>query len=149
MRRRRYANLSPMFGVKEEKCLIRCISANEALELRFAKQWKFSESRPEHDIKFTRLYDLLPTGNNLWHHFRSKCKDHEGNTLHFEVDSSNNVRDIKKKIIPRRQQRRRRTSTIALSENAFVFSLKREMKKNIRYKIPYNLAIFEESPQTS
>ena len=32
------------------------------------------KSRPEHDPKWTRLCDLLPTGSRLWHHFQSKCK---------------------------------------------------------------------------
>ena len=37
MRRRRYTHLSPIFGVKEHKCLIGCIRANEALESQYSK----------------------------------------------------------------------------------------------------------------
>ena len=49
--------------------------------------------------------------------------------LNFDVASLNNFRDIKKIIISRR---RRRKSTIALSENAFAFRLKIEIRKSTR-----------------
>ena len=32
--------------------------------------------QPEHNLKFTHLCDLLPTGSRLWRHFQSKCKDY-------------------------------------------------------------------------
>ena len=84
--------------------------------------WTIIEkSRPEHDPKFTRLYDLLATGSSLWLHFQSKCKEYRGLPCgKFEVASSDSFRDIKKII----SWRRRRTSTIGLSENAFAFRLK-------------------------
>ena len=47
--------------------------------------------------------------------------------VNFEVASSNSFRDIKKKLSWCR--RRRRTSTIALSENAFEFRLKNQQDK--------------------
>ena len=52
--------------------------------------------------------------------------------VNFEVASSNSFRDIPKIISWRRRWRQRRTSTTALSENAFAFRLKRPVSQTWR-----------------
>ena len=102
---------------------------NESLESQLPTLYISSESVepwPEHDPKFTRLYDLLPTGSSLWRHFRSKCKDSRRLPCSkSEVASSSSFRDIQKNhFVTAAEVWWRRTSTIVLSENALAFRLK-------------------------
>ena len=87
MRRRRQGQLSsPVFGAKKQKCLTAHTTENwrnsialyETVKL-FDIGWIVIEkSRPEHDPKWTRLCDLLPTESSWRRHLQSKCKDHRG-----------------------------------------------------------------------
>ena len=44
---------------------------------RFKFGWPVIDKlRPEHDLKWTRLCDLLLTGSRWWRHIWSKCKDY-------------------------------------------------------------------------
>ena len=96
----------------------------------FEISWAVIEkSMHEHDLKPTRLCDLLPTGSKLWRLFWSKWKDYRGLRWQkcWSCYSFSSFPDMKKIISWRRRRRRRwprRTSTIALNENAFVFRLK-------------------------
>ena len=125
--------LQPHFGVKQQKHLI---DEMKPLTLTVSKIVNFfrigwtviEKSRPKHDPKWTRLCDFLATGSSWWRHFRWYCKDYRmlywvkfwGWWLALVVS------DIFQQTISwRRTRRRRRTSTIALSENAFTLIITR------------------------
>ena len=60
-------------------------------------------------------------------------------TLNFEVASFSSFRDIQKKII---SWRRRQTLTIALSENAFAFRLKKTIESQLKFVNDVPVSLF-------
>ena len=108
MRRRQKAHLSSIFWVKEQKISNGLYKKKQSPGIAVSKtvnifriDWTIIEkSWPEHDPKFIRLSNLLPTRSSLWRLFLWKCKTIEGYlAINFEVASSNGFRDIKKHFV--------------------------------------------------